>query len=350
MDILRQLCYSYTGFLHFFCCYSEKSTSNEIIVIQSGFDINLCIGVHLINNEKPILQLLLSVCNESSLLQQWKWNEENQLYNPTTLKYIATGKERFLELKDYKSGHPLYEWLCADHFIEQPSTGKCMTVSEDSHQVIVEKCVLRNSRQLWNKYTNNLEDEMEHSLLNLMGKDSQAAEPAVESICTNSSRHTITKCYTVNSGASLGWLFCRILGYYVTGFYHKDDLTTDFQCCFTSHVFTGQLETSPTTEEEICVNTTWWYSTNEMGWFRCPAGFYFKGYLKGEQKGWHAVLEVRCCRTAQAPPDYRRCYTNSTDGSEGLHKCSHIGYRIAGLYKTDCSSMECVEKLRCCIS
>ena len=224
-----------------------------------------------------------------------------------------------------------------------------MTVSKDSHQVIVEKCVLGNSRQLWNKYTNNFEDEMEHSLLNLMDKDSHAAKP-VESICTNSSRHTITKCYIENIEDGPEWLLCRVLGYYVSGLHHKDGLTTGFQCCFTSHVFTGQLETSPSTEEEICVNTTWWSSADEMGWFRCPAGYYFKGYLKGGQKGWHAVLEVRCCRTAQAPPDYRQCYTNSTDGSEELHKCSHTGYRIAGLYKTNCSSMECFEKLRCCIS
>lgn len=274
-------------------------------------------------------------------MQQWKWTEENQLYNPVTLKCISTGPEGLLELHNCTTGDTLQQWLCANHFIEQPSTGNCITVSEGSQQLVAEKCVKeKNMTQTWNKH---------NRLFHLLADDSQAPD-SVEPICTVPGRHTITACYreTIN----LGWTVCKRLGYYVKGLSHLSifHLIIDFDCCFTPRVFTGKPETPSSIEEEICVNETWWSSLNVKGWFKCPTGFYFKGYFnKGGQKGWHAVQQVRCCRTAQVPPIYRQCYTDATDGSKTLHECSRAGYHIAGVYKTDCSLIECVEELYCCI-
>lgn len=321
------------------------TTPEPPILIQSSYN-QLCIQVHL--STEGVHILLLSVCNQNSSSQQWKWNEDNQLYNSVISKCISTGLENLLELRDCASGDSLQHWLCANHFIEQPSTGNCITTSEDSHQLIVEKCIIENNRQLWNKYTDNLQDEMERSLIRMLGDDSQSAEPT-ETICPIPGYHTVAECY--DQKIHHGWSLCQQLGYFVTGLYHVGDLhlITDFRCCFTSHVFTGQPETPSSIELEICVNKTWWSAFNRKGWFMCSPGSYFKGYLKGEGEGWHAIQQVQCCRTEQAPSNYRQCHTQDANGAGGLHQCSRTAYHIAGVYKTDCSFVECVEKLYCCI-
>lgn len=311
------------------------------VVIQNSRD-GPCIQVDLNTGD-----LLLSGCNQNSLAQQWKWNEHNQLYNPVTLKCISTGVDGSLELHSCSSGDALQQWLCANHFIEQPSTGNCITVS--GHSLIAEECTMENKRQLWNKYNNSLQSEIEDTFLHLLGDDSQALE-LEKSICTIPGYHTFDECY--DEKVRFGWSVCQRLGYFVSGVYHLGYIShviTDLRCCFTPHIFIGQPETLSTIEQEVCVNMTWWSSSNANGWFKCPAGMYFKGYLKGVQIGWQAVQKVRCCRTVQAPSLYRQCYTDSSDGSEGIHECSRAGYHIAGIYKTDCSLIECVEKLLCCI-
>ena len=267
-------------------------------------------------------------------MQQWRWNDKNQLYNPATLKCISTGPEGLLELRDCTSGDCLQEWLCANHYIEQPCTGNCITVSEDSYHLVAEPCAEEKStNQKWNKFK---------EILTLLGDIS--APKSVEPICTVPGYHTITKCY--KGDIKLGWSVCNRLGYYVKGLSHARTLTVTeyFNCCFTPHIFTGEPGT-PSRTEEICVNETWWFS-NTRGWFKCPMGYYLKGYFKEGLKGWHADQQVRCCKPAQGPSFYQHCRTNSTD-VQGLHQCPD-GYHIAGVYNTDCSQTDCVEDIYCC--
>lgn len=305
--------------------------------IQNGYN-GSCVQASL--TAEGVYILLLIDCNQQSLMQQWKWNEDNQLYNPTTLKCISTGPEGLLELRDCTSGDTLQQWLCANHYIEQPSTGNCITVSEDSQQVIAEQCVAEKSTtQKWNKF---------NEILYLPGEDLPDSKP-VEPICAVPGYHTVTECY--KEDIELGWSVCNQLGYYVKGLSHPRifTITEYFNCCFTPHVFTGQPGTPSTIEEENCVNETWWSSLNTKGWFKCPTGYYFKGYFKQGLKGWHGVQQVRCCKPAQAPSIYQYCYTNSTNELKGLHQCSDPGYHIAGVYKTDCSLADCIEEIYCCI-
>ena len=335
--------YFYTVIHYTFCYYIEKLIEPEpTILIQSIYN-GLCIEVQ--STIGGVCILLLNTCNQNSAVQQWKWNEDNQLYNLDTLKCISTGPEGSVELRNCTRGDVLQQWLCVNHFIEQLSTGYCITVREDTRQLIVEQCNMENYRQPWNKYNNSLQNEIGFSLLHLLGDDSQDAE----SICTIPHIHTIPECY--NESVHLGWSSCQLLGYFVMGLYHTGNLNviTNFRCCYTSHVFTGQPETASSVEQEMCDDVTWWSSHSTMGWFKCPTGLYLKGYLKGEREGLLAVQLARCCRTAQAPSIYRHCYTDSTFGSKGLHECSRTGYHIAGVYKTDCHFMECIEKLLCCI-
>ena len=328
--------------IYIFCYYLEKFI--KTVLIQSIHN-GLCIEAQVTIGGVYIL--LLSTCNQNDAAQKWKWNEDNQLYNLDTLKCISTGQEGLVELRNCTSGDGLQQWLCANHFIEQPSTGNCITVKENSQQLIMEQCSMENYRQLWNKYNNSIQNEIGFSLLHLLGDDSQDSQ--LEPICTIPHVHTIPECY--NETTHLGWSFCQLLGYFVTGVYHMSGLNviTDFHCCYTTHVFTGQPETASSVEQEICEDVTWWSSHNLMGWFKCPTGLYFKGYLKGEEDGLLAVQLVRCCRTAQAPSVHQHCYPDGTFESKGLHKCSRTGYHIAGVYKTDCHSAECIERLYCCI-
>ena len=312
------------------------------ILIQTSYG-GACIQANLVNGGKYVL--LLSDCNQNNSMQRWKWNEENQLYNPVVLQCISSRQDGLLELRNCTSGDTLQQWLCANHFIEQPSNGNCIAVSKHSHQLIVEKCnTEKNMTQTWNKY-NNLQSEIENSILHLLGDNSHSPQ----SICAPSGYHTVVECY--NEKIHLGWSVCNRLGFYVTGLSHLGilHLITEFKCCYTPHVFTGQLETPASIEEEVCVNEIWWSFLKVKGWFRCPTGYYFKGYFKGGQNGWHAIQQVRCCKAARAPLSYQDCYMDDTDGSNGQHKCSRAGHHIAGVYKTDCSFINCVEQLFCCV-
>ena len=294
--------------------------------------------------------LVMDTCHHNSSSQSWQWNGNNQLYNPTTLECISTNPDGLFELRNCTDDMS-QQLLCADHFIKQPSTGNCMTVREDSDRPVAERCTLMNHKQKWNKYTGSMESEMEESLLRLLGDNTNMNETTVETICTIPGYHTVAECYSER--VLTGWSLCRRQGHYVTGLYHISNRflqsITDFYCCFTPHVFTGEPETLSTIEEEICENVTWWSSLDKIGWFKCPTGLYFKGYLKVSREGLNAVLQVRCCKTDQAPQVYRQCYTDSNDDSEGLHKCRRTGYHIAGIYKTDCHQLQCIERLLCCI-
>lgn len=316
--------------------------------IQS-MDSGLCL------HNQPITfdanSLVLDVCHHNSSSQLWQWNGNNQLYNPAILECISTDPDGLLELRNCTDNDMTQQWLCADHFIKQPSTGNCITVSEDSHHLVAERCALVNRKQMWNKYNGNTESEMEESLLRLLGDNINTNETTAETICTIPGYHTVAECYSER--VLTGWSLCRRQGHYVTGLYHISNKflqrITDFYCCFTPHVFTGEPETLSTIEEEICENVTWWSSLNRMGWFQCPTGMYFKGYLRVNREGLDAVLQVQCCKTDQAPKVYRQCYTESSGNFDGLHKCRRTGYHITGIYKTDCHLLQCIEKLMCCI-
>jgi len=282
----------------------------------------------------------------------WQWNGDNQLYNPTTLKCITTNAEGLLELRSCEEDDLTQQWLCADHFIKQPSTGNCITASDDSDHLMAERCALMNSKQRWNKYTGSTESEMEEALLHMLGDNTNTNKSTVETICTIPGYHTVEECYSQR--ILPGWSYCSRKGYFVTGLYHIDNefhqRITDFHCCFTSHVFTGEPETLSTIEEEICTTVTWWSSLNRTAaWFRCPTGQYFKGYLKVSKDGLDAVQKVKCCKTDKAPQTYRQCYTDPSNNSDGLHKCNRAGYHITAVYKANCSLLHCIEKLLCCI-
>lgn len=283
---------------------------------------------------------MLADCDQNSLMQHWNWNEENQLYNPATLKCISTGPEGLLELRDCTSGDTLQQWLCANHYVEQPSTGNCITINEDSHQLVAERCAEEKSAaQKWNKF----------KVIIIFPGSNIPAPKSVEPVCTKPGHHTVTECY--KEDIKLGWSVCNRLGYYVKGLSHPHILTITeyFNCCFTPHVFTGEPGTPSSVEEEICVNETWWFSPNTEEWFKCPEGYYLKGYFKEGERGWHAIQQVRCCKPAQGPSSYQHCQTESADGPKGLHQCRDPGYHIAGVYNTDCSLTDCVEQIYCCI-
>ena len=311
-------------------CYLEPE---PIILIQSSYN-GLCIEVQLTIGDVYIP--LLSACNKDSTGQQWKWNKDNLLYNLDTLKCISTGSGGSLELRNCTTGDSLQHWLCADHFIEQPSTGNCVTVNKDSQQLITQPCNVTNYRQLWNKYDS--EDYLQtNSLQPLLGSSANL-------ICTTPNLHTIPKCYN-----ETGWSYCQVLGYFVIGLYHdsNSNLITKFYCCYSPHVFTGHPETAKAVEKEECRDVTW-QSESSGKYFKCPNGFYFKGYLNGE--GLLTTQKIRCCRTAEAPSRWWHCERDNIYRTRDLHKCFREGYHIAGVYKTtDCLSAECVERLLCCI-
>jgi len=313
--------------------------------IQS-MDSGLCLHSTIDANS-----LVLDTCHPNSSSQLWQWNEDNQLYNPANLECISTNRDGQLELRSCIHNDMSQQWLCADHFIKQPSTGNCITVSEDSPHLIAERCALPNRKQMWNKYTGSTESELEESLLHLLGDNTNIDEPTAEIICTMPDCHTVAKCF--RERVLTGWSLCEREGHYVAGLYHFSNrflqVITEFYCCSTPHVFTGKPETLSTIEKEICKNVTWWSSQNRAGWFQCPTGMYFKGYLKVDREGLDAVLQVQCCKTDVAPKVYRHCYTESNGYSSELHKCSRTDYLIAGIYKTDCHLLQCIERLLCCI-
>ena len=87
-------------------------------------------------------------------------------------------------------------------------------------------------------------------------------------------------------------------------------------------------------------------------WAECPTGYFLQGLWRNDGVGWlYQIEEAKCCKPKTLPDKYGHCYNENIWGSfdhYGLSECKRGGYYVAGLYKSNCNTLGCIEMLRCC--
>ena len=87
-------------------------------------------------------------------------------------------------------------------------------------------------------------------------------------------------------------------------------------------------------------------------WAVCPTGYFLQGLWRNDGVGWiYQIEEAKCCKPNTLPDQYGDCYNENIWGSfnhYGLSECKRDGYYAAGLYKSNCNALRCIEYLKCC--
>ena len=87
-------------------------------------------------------------------------------------------------------------------------------------------------------------------------------------------------------------------------------------------------------------------------WALCPTGYFLRGLYRNDGDGWvYQIEEALCCKPNTFPDKYQDCYNENIWGSFdhiGLSRCKRAGYYVAGIYKSNCETLGCIEELKCC--
>ena len=348
----------------------------EAFLIQSSYT-NSCLAIDAVDHTddleefESLYKVTLAECNRTAREQYWLWTDNDQLLHFGTYLCLATvvsteselDDTLFLKLCNQKDS--AQEWLCAESFIEQPMSAKCISVKHSETVDYAEEL-----DQFSNNETapNNLTVSMEgcsgtsaNQLWNALTQFASDFESEEQTICALSEAHQLTRCYVKDMDASQpsNRTTCDRHGYYTAAFYHTNvqslDTITGMKCCATSYVFTGRPESPIAIHQEECQEVEWWSyedATVAEGWFRCPVeGMFLKGFFLSPEEGLRGIRSAKCCKPASSPSRYEHCYTDRLQRveSSGMHACSLSGYHIAAAYKTACSRFNCIEEITCCI-
>ena len=342
----------------------------EAFLIQSKHS-NSCLDIDYVDIRKQNLEsailyrVVLAECNRTAREQYWKWTDNNQLLHFGThlcLGEATSESNDALFLKLCNQRDSTQEWLCAESFIEQPTSAKCITVkysetvdyakeldqfsnNETDYTVSLEDCSGASTNQMWGAVYPQLTSENESEQ---------------QTVCTASEKHQLSRCYVKDMDISQlsNQTTCDRPGYYTSAFYHIKsqslDGITGMECCATSYVFTGRPESPIAVHREECQEVEWWSyedATVAEGWFQCPAeGMFLKGFHLSPEAGLGGIRKAKCCKPASSPSRYEHCYMDRLQKleSSGVHACSLSGYHITAAFKTACSQFDCIEEITCC--
>lgn len=252
------------------------------------------------------------------------------------------------------SGEPSQLWLCAEHFIQQPASGKCITARatevDDYYvdsleslgaegEVVLEYC--SHGERVWQEWVG-------------VDDNSNQTEPSICSLSLD--EHQVSRCFEQDMTDPGLWVTCNRLGYFVSGLHHSqpdgNGRVTGLQCCAASGVFSGAPDSPDPAHEEGCQDVEWWRFEDALineGWSRCPEGTFLKGLLLSPEPGTIGLQRAKCCWLGSTTPtDYIHQYTDSAinAGETGVHACLP-GYHVAALLKITCTGLDCVEEITC---
>ena len=148
-----------------------------------------------------------------------------------------------------------------------------------------------------------------------------------------------------------GWNLCGS-GKYMTGMWRHDKKSGDERI--------GRIEYAeckdapsylyPAKEDMDCYNHDWWASFDRQGWSTCKNGYYMTGLYNTNGPRLGNIEEAKCCRPKSQKKQWGQCYNLDVWGSfdrRGWSKCKS-GHFMAGLYKSACNELYCLEEFKCC--
>ena len=99
-----------------------------------------------------------------------------------------------------------------------------------------------------------------------------------------------------------------------------------------------------------CYKHNWWRSFDHKGWSTCRNGFFMKGLYRTSGQYLRNIESAKCCRPRGAVKHWGQCYNQNVWHSfdkKGWSKCK-AGYYMAGLYRSSCNQLYCLEEFKCC--
>ncbi|XP_028407487.1 uncharacterized protein LOC114530096 isoform X2 [Dendronephthya gigantea] len=147
-----------------------------------------------------------------------------------------------------------------------------------------------------------------------------------------------------------GWSLCGH-GRYMAGMYrnrkHEKDpiyLLEEAKCVDAP----GYLYSSPA--DQVCYNHNWWKSFDRKGWSTCDNGSYMTGLFRTSGNDLYNIEQAKCCRPKSQAKSWGDCYNKDVKKlfhDQGWSTCKP-GYYMAGLYRSSCNKLFCLEKFKCC--
>ena len=149
-----------------------------------------------------------------------------------------------------------------------------------------------------------------------------------------------------------GWSLCEP-GKYMTGLWRNHHQTGDERI--------GRIEWAecrdapgylyPTKEDMDCYDHDWSPSFDHQGWSECKNGYYMTGiYSSNGRQRLGNIEKARCCRQKSQVKHSPHCYGHDVSGAFdhiGWSKCGSE-YYMAGLYRSQCDRLGCIESFHCC--
>lgn len=150
-----------------------------------------------------------------------------------------------------------------------------------------------------------------------------------------------------------GWATCDSSTQYIKGLWRNHNggpkekiyLLEQAKCCSAPTPYANVPST--------CKIANWWSVLDGKNvWAVCPTGYFLQGLWRNDGVGWIYQIELaKCCKPNTLPDKYGHCYNENIWGSfdhYGLSECKRGGYYAAGLYKSNCDTLGCIEMLKCC--
>ena len=103
-----------------------------------------------------------------------------------------------------------------------------------------------------------------------------------------------------------------------------------------------------------CVQANWVASFDRnRNWNVCPSGYYLSGLFRSSGNNLHNIEHAWCCKPRGAPNNYKSCYIENVWSKfdwnrKGMVTCTRSDHYIAGLYRSICDKMYCIEEFKCC--
>lgn len=107
-------------------------------------------------------------------------------------------------------------------------------------------------------------------------------------------------------------------------------------------------------EEQECEEANWLLSFDKEGWSNCADDYFISGlYRSGDDNDRYSqelfrLEKARCCR--QPAVKWGECIEHDVTtafDNKGWTRCPE-GFYMAGLYRSKCNKLYCIEKFRCC--
>ena len=313
-------------------------------------------------------RVFLTDCDKDYTSQLWHWGDHDWLVHSSTgLCLTSTTNDKAVLLHCSKKNWR-QRWLCDGQAIEQPYSGKRLTVIASRSAIKSTPSQLPSDNEKFSekKLRKLLEEESRGGLKLTLEKAYRSQQQLWNTydgtyvdICSQSMQaHRVSECYYQSAEGTIeGWVRCDMDGYLVAGIeYNSIQLTTISRllCCASVNTYKPQKQR---TDPFLCEHRHWWVpALGGVERLICEEGSFLRGVRVGPQRrpdtGTGAVMG-ECCWPQSTNKCYTHCYkeilTMPSPSKVLINSCRRRGFHITSVVKTNCDQLACTHEIQCCL-